>query len=92
MPTFPIGIDVVAKTWTRFWKSSSWRIVPPLVVCQGNILCPIILVHICSFKTLKLSDYFSVQGGGTCHFYPTALKGCLSIVFTHGVRMGGWAA
>ena len=23
-------------------------------------------------------------------FYPTALKGCLGIVFTHGVRMGGW--
>ena len=29
-------------------------------------------------------------------FYPTALKGCWGIVFTHGVRMGGraggWAA
>ena len=24
-------------------------------------------------------------------FYPTALKGCRGIVFTHGVRMGGWA-
>ena len=23
-------------------------------------------------------------------FYPTALKGCRAIVFTHGVRMGGW--
>ena len=22
-------------------------------------------------------------------FYPTALKGCWGIVFTHGVRMGG---
>ena len=26
------------------------------------------------------------------HFYPTALKGCRGIVFTHGVRMGGRAA
>ena len=26
------------------------------------------------------------------HFYPTALKGCWGIVFTHGVRMGGRAA
>ena len=25
------------------------------------------------------------------HFYPTARKGCRGIVFTHGVRMGGWA-
>ena len=24
-------------------------------------------------------------------FYPTALKGCRGIVFTHGVRMGGRA-
>ena len=23
-------------------------------------------------------------------FYPTALKGCRGIVFTHGVWMGGW--
>ena len=23
------------------------------------------------------------------HFYPTALKGCRGIVFTHGVRVGG---
>ena len=23
------------------------------------------------------------------HFYPTALKGCRGIVFTHGARMGG---
>ena len=25
----------------------------------------------------------------SCNFYPTALKGCRGIVFTHGVRMGG---
>ena len=24
-------------------------------------------------------------------FYPTALKGCLGIVFTHGVQMGRWS-
>ena len=26
-----------------------------------------------------------------CPFYPTALKDCRGIVFTHGVRMGGRA-
>ena len=26
------------------------------------------------------------------NFYPTTLKGCQGIVFTHGVRMGGRAA
>ena len=25
-----------------------------------------------------------------CSFYPTALKGCRGIVFTHGVWIGGW--
>ena len=24
-----------------------------------------------------------------CNFYPTALKGCRGIVFTHGIQMGG---
>ena len=27
-------------------------------------------------------------GYGHVRFYPTALKGCRGIVFTHGVRMG----
>ena len=27
----------------------------------------------------------------TCFFYPTALKGCRGIVFTHDVPMGGRA-
>ena len=26
------------------------------------------------------------------NFYPTALKGCRGIVFTHGVQIGGWVA
>ena len=26
---------------------------------------------------------------GKSSFYPTALKGCLGIVFTHGYRVGG---
>ena len=39
-----------------------------------------------TFSMLFLKDkhhLFSV-------FYPSALKGCRGIVFTHGVRMGGW--
>ena len=31
----------------------------------------------------RSSEYFVFS------FYPTALKGCRGIVFTHGVRMGG---
>ena len=39
--------------------------------------------------TVKVSKKFasSSQNG----FYPTALKGCRGIVFTHGVQMGWWA-
>ena len=32
----------------------------------------------------SMSAYYSDYS-----FYPTALKGCRGIVFTHGVRMGG---
>ena len=35
----------------------------------------------------KNSNYNKINQ--ICHFYPTALKGCRGIVFTHGVRMGG---
>ena len=49
-------------------------------------------------QILELAGYFLYTGvppyHGYClqvpflHFYPTALKGCRGIVFTHGVRMG----
>ena len=35
--------------------------------------------------------YLGEVGSSLYGFYPTALKGCRGIVFTHGVRMGGWA-
>ena len=40
---------------------------------------------------LKQTYLLLIQG---TFFYPTALKGCWGIVFTHGVQMGGggWAA
>ena len=28
---------------------------------------------------------------GTQSFYPTTFKGCVGIVFIHGIQMGGWA-
>ena len=52
---------------------------PPLLVCgNANLLTDYIsAVSDCIARMLA------------CHFYPTALKGCWGIVFTHGVRMGG---
>ena len=45
----------------------------------------------CCHKIIKVLKNFpqvkEIEG-----FYPTALNGCWGIVFTHGVRMGGWAA
>ena len=40
----------------------------------------------------KPMGYFLVRYSKLFHFYPTALKGCRGIVFTHGVRMGGRAS
>ena len=46
------------------------------VVFQENMLCPIILGHICSWEILKMADFMFLQGrtphcvisqgGGTC--------------------------
>ena len=47
------------------------------IPCGSNIL----------LKSLYLAQFSRYK-----HFYPTALKGCRSIVFTHGVRMGGRAS
>ena len=43
------------------------------------------------FIELQLITQFIsiVRECGIFTFYPTALKGCRGIVFTHGVRMGG---
>ena len=49
-----------------------------LIICT---MC----VHACVGHTV-FSETTTVT-----HFYPTALKGCRGIVFTHGVRMGRWA-
>ena len=38
------------------------------VVYQENMLCPIILGHIYSWKIVKLSDFMFLQGGGTPQF------------------------
>ena len=52
--------------------------------------------QVSEFDSSSLSlDYNLFAGAWTQHtgkvFYPTALKGCRGIVFTHGVRMGGRA-
>ena len=35
------------------------------VVCQEYMLSPIILLHIYSWKVLKVSDFMFLEGGGT---------------------------
>ena len=40
---------------------------------------------------LCLEAVVPVKFQALINFYPTALKGCRGIVFTHGVRMGGRA-
>ena len=45
-----------------------------------------------SYHSSGLVGFWKVLGNSCCHgnaSYPTALKGCRGIVFTHGVRMGG---
>ena len=38
------------------------------VLYQENMLCPIILGHMCNLKILKMSAFMVSQGGGTPQF------------------------
>ena len=53
--------------------------------CRLN---PLIGCHKVFMKKFILSLYKDFLGVEFSGFYPTALKGCQGIVFTHGVRMG----
>ena len=49
----------------------------------------IMCVFLCYPVSIHMSQLLST--GRPISSYPTALKGCWGIVFTHGVRMGGRA-
>ena len=38
------------------------------VIYHENMFVPIIVLHIYSWKIIKLSDFMFLQGGGTCQF------------------------
>ena len=46
----------------------------------------VIDILFCNYST---NEFLTIQNISGASFYPTALKGCRGIVFTHGVRMGG---
>ena len=54
-----------------------WHAIEPQAIChligKGNVA----------------EQHISRKSCNCNSFYPTALKGCWGIVFTHGVRMGG---
>ena len=57
-------------------------------ICVPQISVKQLHLHIFG-KLLVLLDFYALQI--FLGFYPTALKGCRGIVFTHGVPMGGRA-
>ena len=52
---------------------------------------PLFKLHCKSFMSNGQLCCLSVMSADLNNFYPTALKGCQDIVFTHGVRMDGRA-
>ena len=77
------GLHTWAKATLRFSKSIACAEFPlnmflTYFLHLNSYLITLLLNTICRAQLL-------------CPFYPTALKGCRGIVFTHGVRMGGWA-
>ena len=55
----------------------------------GQLIVIYNFIRISYFTETLLSKCLDIFVIFTSHFYPTALKGCVGIVFTHGVRMGG---
>ena len=49
----------------------------------------IMCVLLCYAVSIHMSQLLSTGRPISSFYYPTALKGCRGIVFTHGVRMGG---
>ena len=69
-----------------------------MIALSENELQDLLGCCVASIMSLPAEDASVVQGAcsstlflQTLPFYPTALKGCWGIVFTHGVRMGGRA-
>ena len=48
-----------------------------------------VLLHNCTISIDSYSPINKFYSFIIFSFYPTALKGCRGVVFTHGVRMGG---
>ena len=74
------GSKLPCRLKGRWWKTCQWLVV----YCEST---PV-------FSTSELADMYRTLKmvlirNCFSHFYPTALKGCRGIVFTHGVRMGG---
>ena len=66
-----------------------------LALARGEATAVVLLDQSAAFDTIDhgtLLDCLSVLVWRCWHSYPTALKGCRGIVFTHAVRMGGRAA
>ena len=58
-----------------------------MVATLSKVLITPKRLHLECFCKIRCSATFSMPTRWY-HFYPTALKGCWGIVFTHGVRMG----
>ena len=63
---------------------TSWRSPYYLIIAHYLIAECLFLI-----MSLLVEDYKMLPVYAQMHFYPTALKGCRDIVFTHNVQMGG---
>ena len=66
----------------------SWSILPVTMENSDAVLYTCV-VHLPGLEFFARKEIVVTSGNITvCSVYPTALKGCQGIVFTHGVRMG----
>ena len=82
-----IEIDIGWEDVISHPAAGEWMKIAPMRILSFDIEC--------AGRKGEYFEYLNIDiecvGKKGQHFYPTALKGCWGIVFTHGVRMGGWA-
>ena len=70
-----VRLDLTCSKW-------AWNLC--VILFQHTVYTEIIMHPLCIVFKLTVCTEVIMNP-----FYPTALKGCRGIVFTHGVRMGG---
>ena len=85
-----LDIKIIFSSVSNLKKILNLTSDPIIIQTLLCIFLTFVIKHLINSIHKTFKKHSIINGFCTHHFYPTALKGCRGIVFTHGVRMGGW--